>query len=268
MRRAYDSELWIENGEVIGINLGADFTSEHEWGIKGIKQSFGVESESKELGIEARMISNCPDNLLFVEGITIKKKKYFGLICLSRYGYEYYIKEKKISILDIIKQSELTPYDKDINCAWDENTFGILVEAKFENEIKQIYEAFKKKDIVIGIGSSHAFMNGGLKFAIVSKLPKEVVENIYNTDLDAINLKIAAEATGIYEILDKAGKGKYKGWMALSPRWKDDEKKEVIFWLNPEQQQIHNYGWFTVEELKEWAEDKGVIMMDKKVARQ
>ena len=36
MRRANDSKFWIEEGILIGLSLGADFTSEHEWGIAGI----------------------------------------------------------------------------------------------------------------------------------------------------------------------------------------------------------------------------------------
>jgi hypothetical protein len=124
-----------------------------------------------------------------------------------------------------------------------------------------IYNAIKIKDISIGLGSSYVFHNGGLKLVIVSKLPKEVIDQIYEADLDYKNLQEAAEKTGIYKILEKAGKGKYKGWMALSPSWKDDNKKEVIFWLNPEQQNIHQYGWYTVDDLKDWAKDRGKIMM-------
>ena len=59
--------------------------------------------------------------------------------------------------------------------------------------------------------------------------------------------------------MEKAG----KKYFALSPRWKDDNKKEVIFWLNPYHQDIDNFGWFTVEDLKDWAKGKGKIPMKK-----
>jgi len=32
-----------------------------------------------------------------------------------------------------------------------------------------------------------------------------------------------------------------------------------FYWLNPMEQKIHNYGWFTVEDLLLWAENKGPI---------
>ena len=38
-----------------------------------------------------------------------------------------------------------------------------------------------------------------------------------------------------------------------------ENKKEVIFWLNPMDQHNNNWGWFTVEDLKKWAKGKGKI---------
>jgi hypothetical protein len=267
MRRGYDSEFLIdENGVLLGINLGADFTSEHEWGIKGIKDVFGLKDEQANFfgikkplyGVERRKINNKVD-LLFKE-VIVNKEKCMVLI-LDRWSKQYAEESKDNKWIP----NDLNIYrDEKMACAWDERSFGIMVKEDYFKELTEIYNAFMNLDIVIGISPSHAFKNGGLIFTIASRLPKETVEEIYNNDLDAIRLKEAAEATGIYELLEKAGKGKYKGWMALSPRWKDDEKKEVIFWLNPEHQNIHNFGWFTVEDLKEWAENKGKIMMSKK----
>lgn len=69
----------------------------------------------------------------------------------------------------------------------------------------------------------------------------------------------SAKKTKIKKILDRAG----KKYFALSPRWKDENKKEVIFWLNPYYQDIDNFGWFTVDDLKDWAKGKGKIPMKK-----
>ena len=75
----------------------------------------------------------------------------------------------------------------------------------------------------------------------------------------------SAAATGIEEVLKKAGKRYY----ALSPRWaasikgtKNGEvetKYGVVFWLNPCDQYKNNYGHFTVEELQQWAKGEGPI---------
>ena len=69
--------------------------------------------------------------------------------------------------------------------------------------------------------------------------------------------------------LKKAG----KSWFALSPKKlnKEDMEKHktkfsVIFWLNPTEQRIVNYGWFTVEELRMWIKGKGPIVKQDEVA--
>jgi len=260
MRRAYNSEfLKDENGELIGINLGADSCAEHEWGINGIAKSFGIIEDKTTLGIERRMVNEFPDSNIIFTQCKINKKNYTVFIYDSYYRFSEY-KEKIKEYLP----SDLKPFgDEDLVCAWSERSFGILVSNKYKKELEILYKAFQDKDIAIGIGGGHVFKNGGLKFVIASKLPKNIINETYEADLDYYNLQKVAQETGIYELLDKAGKGNFKGWMALSPRWKNEEKKEVIFWLNPEQQQIHNFGWFTVEDLKEWAENKGKIMMNK-----
>jgi hypothetical protein len=59
--------------------------------------------------------------------------------------------------------------------------------------------------------------------------------------------------------LEKAG----KDFFALSPRWKDAEKKEVIFWLNPENQRENNSCWCTVSDLNDWIKGEGKIPKQK-----
>src|SRR5690606_28298750 len=68
----------------------------------------------------------------------------------------------------------------------------------------------------------------------------------------AAKLTIAAE-------LKAAG----KRYFALSPRWKDDQESEVVFWLNPMEQQDYNSGSFTVDELRQWIRNEGRIIIDK-----
>ena len=40
----------------------------------------------------------------------------------------------------------------------------------------------------------------------------------------------------------------------------DDTKQDVRFWLNPAEQHTYKSGWFTVEELKQWAKGEGPIL--------
>ena len=253
MRRGYDSEfLTDDNGEIMGINLGADHCAEHEWGIKGIKRSFNLNDSEEVFGIAKRIINIVPEQLIYKK-VKIKNKIHYVLI-LPRHTYGVNFDEDYKKWLP----SDLIPYsNKNLSCAWDENSFGILVTKEYKKEIELLYESFQNKDIAIGVAPSKAFSNGGLIFTITSKLPQEVIDDIYEKDFDHHNLQKVAKETGIYELLKKVNKSYY----ALSPRWKDENKKELVFWLNPAEQRKYNYGWFTIEDLEDWANDKGKIIM-------
>lgn len=253
MRRAYNQEVvYNEDENFLGFNLGADFTSEHEWGIKELLFRFGVNSSL--LGVDGRSITEIPKGFVFKE-IKGKNKKYCVLILLNEYWLNSYDVEK----LEL-SNFELNFYSNDnIATAWDESTFGIAVDDKYSKEVKELYNAFLNKDILIGVRPSGVFKNGGLKFLIKSRMSDETIKSVLEADLDHISLLNAAEDTGIYKILKKAKKEYY----ALSPRWEDKSKKSIIFWLNPQEQNVYNFGWFTVDDLKDWAKNKGKVMIGK-----
>lgn len=265
MRRSREAKVLLQDGKLYGFNLGADFTSEHEWGVDKLKRAFGVSNTKNKifggvkqiLGVDARTITKLPTDMLHYGGITIDKKEYYFFICCD----SYFSNIKEITV-DMLKGFEIYPFKEDVHIftAWDEDSFGILVDDTYKKELSDLYEAFNRKDIVIGIGKSGAFNNGGLTFLVRSLIPESTVQGFYESDLDVINLKKAAEKTGIEKILKEAGKKYY----ALSPSWKDKTKTEVIFWLNPVEQNIYNFGWFDVEKLKQWANNEGPVIMKKK----
>ena len=76
-----------------------------------------------------------------------------------------------------------------------------------------------------------------------------------DTDLDTIELQKAVARTGIHKLLKEADCKYY----ALSPRWADESKTEVKFWLNPYDQTNNNYGWYAVEDLEAWVNGEGPI---------
>lgn len=260
MRRGYECKfLENGNGEFFGINLGADYCAEHEYGIKDVCQAFKLNKDEKCFGIENRRIHFIPEEFIF-EKVKLKNKNYFALI------YDigtFCMRQSKQSTSNSAKDwicSEIFPRNNDeLTCAWDGRGFGVLVSKEHKDKIDLLHQAFLNNDVAIGVSASGVFSNGGLVLAIISKMDKEVLEDLYNNDLDNYNLKQKARETGIYEILDNCGKGKFKGYFALSPRWKDNEKKEVIFWLNPCEQKKYNFGWFTFEDLINWTKEKGKI---------
>lgn len=66
----------------------------------------------------------------------------------------------------------------------------------------------------------------------------------------------------LLEKVKKVLKKKKKDWYFLgSPR--KNEEGVWRFWLNPSQQHIYEAGWFTLEELKQWANDEGPVIKKK-----
>jgi len=272
MRSAYNHNILTDNGTFVGIDLGADFTSEHEWGIKDLRNMFGM--NDKKDGIDRRTATIVPeDSIRFAKG-----KNFSVLICCRMfadpiYGWTKYIESdefKKDLTKGSIKNCELTiykSYRKDADpqtlaTAWDSKSFGIMVANEHSDKLEELYEAIKAKDVAIWLGGGGVFQNSGLVVAIRSRCPEEGLKNMLDADLDAKKLKKADEKTGIKEKLRSAG----KEYFACSPAWaKDtgdyDTKHDVVYLLNPMEQRDNNFGWFTVEDLEEWCEGKGKIPM-------
>jgi len=281
MRRAHENDFLMDGDTFVGINLGADFTAEHEWGIRDLREMFGMDSNKK--GIDKRSATIYPEGSVFFK----KGKKHSVLICDDHISSSYsthfkdYLNGEKFSKeleKGQIQSLELTiykPYRDDqepqtLATSWDKGSFGILVTKDRSDELESLYEAIKKKDVAIWLGGSgNPFQNSGLVVIIRSRCPEHGVKTMLEADIDAEKLEKADLKTGIKEKLKKAG----KGYFACSPAWSSTIKStrrgeiktkyDVIYFLNPMEQRIYNFGWFTVEDLEAWIKDEGPIPMKK-----
>lgn len=250
----------IPEGKLESVNLGADFTAEHEWGIAGLKRSFGLNDSAKP-GIPRLKVSIAPGKEL----LRLIHEKDSSIVDFSPFVYSGSAHDKPSHELDFLKPwRDETPAE--LVGAWSEQDFGV----RFRNHTyaDDLYEAFQRKDVAFLFGNTkgNPFSNAGLVLAIVSRLPMELIEGLADQASDADRLKKAAEKTGIAARLKKAseksGITSYPRpftYYALSPRWKDETKKEVIFWLNPCNQDKINFGWFTVKDLDEWIAGTGKV---------
>lgn len=267
MRSAHDSGLLKDGEKLIGINLGADFVSEHEWGIKGLRQSFGMKETG--YGLEKRIASKVPmardwKTMQSVNGVTLIENKKETILIVGE-------GQIPTDVKDVYRYFNLGRYDDRLVTAWDEKSFGINAQKNEDREaVRSLHAAMLKNDIAMWVGGGGVFQNGGLVVCIASAIPAEKAQILKDADIDKEKLTKAGVDTGIAERLTKAG----KKWFALSPSWlpKDmvtvngprKSAYPVMFWLNPLEQQIHNYGWFTVEELELWATNQGPCMLTKK----
>lgn len=247
MRATRNPEMILEkNGSLIGINLGADYCAEHEWGIKGIQRKLGI--DTTKLGLDKRVISKTNSDLSWLRNIEFNSNKKPKVFWSGFWMGDFYGK----------------PYFDDGGCGelyaqWDDGGFCALAyPSEKRSQLEKIYEAFAKNDIAIWLGGGGVFENAGLCIAIASALPKDMVDKWLAYDLEALKIKEEFAATGIEDKLKAA----HKAYYALSPR--RDKDGSLVYWLNPMDQDKNKFGWFKLKDLEAWINNKGPIPKKKK----
>lgn len=271
MRRGSNTGTWrTDDNKVIAFNLGADYCAEHEWGIKKMKANLGIDApnysrifqdlnqqkaflkqKKHKVGIATRTVTdhrNITDNL-DTAGVMVDKNGPLWGVALKQDW-------RSDMSFDFGNLRDLywNPEREKFLSWWCEDDFAILSPDK--QDIRDLKEAFEKNDVAVWLGGSGPFKNAGLVITILSRLPKSFLEDALIVDQEYIELLQAAFKTEIYKKLDKAG----CTFMALSPKWKDDKKAELIFWLNPQDQRNINYGWYSLSDLEAWAKGTGPII--------
>lgn len=248
--------LTDEQGNLVGINLGYEYAAEHEGGIGTLMKHFGFKTE--ELGFDSRRNTLVPSGLVFHE-----TKKSAVLV------YDMYFDKDKDNPADYHKSSELHLWNEDkqiMACAWDERSFGIRVLKNSSEEskkmvelLKSLHKALLEKNGVLAVqGRTNPFGGTGLMVLDYTKIPENLLQKSRETDkanreLKA-KLKKLEEESGVIPLLQKAG----KRWIYLGANRLDDDGNPM-WWLNPLDRDAHA-NWYTTEDLKLWAEDKGPVI--------
>lgn len=268
MRRATQETQWLltNSGELLGIALGFDFCSEHEWGVRPLQEAFGLPRGVAE-GVNARKITALPavlEYLAFTRPARDKHRAGQSAACIVGHAQPWGTPAETLAAAREELRFYSEPGDRwhrpesDLVGAWDEKSFGVLVRGE-ENirKLGELHEAFTRKDIVLTLGKSCGFLRSfGLTFLIDSRIDEGTRVAVLEKDRDYKRLLAAAKATGIEKRLRQAG----MRWFALSPAWVDQEKRQVHFWLNPMEQSRFESGWFSVADLDAWAKGEGPVV--------
>lgn len=250
MRHAYFDQAVLRNskGEFAGICFGYAYCAEHEWGIEPLRQDFGIPEVTREvLGADARTVTVVPKDLKFFRS--------------GRSGYLVYhrsyrpAKTPRREAKAYSDRMEASP--KQTFCtAWSGEDFGIIIINDKERLLETLFEALTTLDAMLYLrGRGNPFGGTGLMLCIRSRMDEGVLKQMADFDRDQLDLRDAFAATGIEARLKAANKRHF----ALSPRWTDETKSELIFWLNPRDRQNDNFGWFTLQDLEDWMAGSGKI---------
>jgi hypothetical protein len=265
MRRGSKPEWMVnlDNGDLIGVNLSADFTAEHEFGIKDLNSMLGIKDDPSVIGIERRRITPDPKVIFWNED----KDEASLVIASDRRSVR---ENSELKFYESYEDGKKKKLKENLSAAWSNNDLGIRVSGeKNIKKLKQIYEAILAGDAAIWLGGAGVLRNAGLVIGIISNMPAESLKVMADADSDRVRLNEASDNTGIIKKLQNFNtehydKGSYNspcGYFACSPAWNKnhDSKYKVVYWLNPMQQDKNNFGWYTVEQLEEWMEGKGPI---------
>lgn len=286
MRKAsQDNGLIVENDKFIGVALGYDYCAEHEWGIKDLKRLCAIPDASKKnMGVKNRTITKVPP-LIFKEE-THKKQKFALLFT----GQPWRTEEENQNSMphafknwkeDLIwnekwnKEHPDTRGDKDnIITAWDGGSFGVAVMGEKEiGWLKELKVEIEKKNLTIAVANLRAknpFAGSSLCLMITDRIPQETLDAMYRGDKEYFDREDYEEKIGMKKIIEKHGnKGGYHNlhyFLACSPKWIDynneegtleEQKKkwntkyDILYWINYSDDD-NNFGWYTVEEIREW----------------
>lgn len=271
MRRSHNNaEFLFYEDELIGINLGFDFTAEHEWGIKEIWSAFGIKSDSKVIGIERYHITHMPKTCFHYAD---NQGLYFFYISKSWVDSCFYETEYSLDKLaNIIKEDYYkefchTKYTKaPFGAAWDSKSFAVMVPnpSSSVSHLSTIIDAFKRKDVAIWLGGTggNPFARNGLCFGIISKIPDEHKKQMYDTHKEWKEIDCEhAIITSKYKLEERI---RLCGipYVSMSPKkirpdLQSTSKYGIYYWVNPVSCNGPKLdaGYYTVEQLLEFIEN-------------
>lgn len=139
--------------------------------------------------------------------------------------------------------------------AWDSSEFMAVGVNKAAHDLEALYRKLLEGKAYLGLTApQNPFDRQGLTLMTEDAITPEMREESVEKWKESRQLLARVRETGIFERLQQAN----KRFFALLPSV--DEQNQLKFWLNPASQDKYNHGYFTVEELDLWAQDKGPIL--------
>lgn len=269
MRGAGEVGFVYDEDKLTGVFMTPSFCAEQESGIRTICNYFGIPIdyiETEEEGLDRYKITKVPAEYAAweqdVDGETV------FTIWFSDYG------KPNVELREAIFRP-----DKNSIGAWSGRDFAIQSRGDDIPVLKKIDEAIKNLDaIIMTSGSDNPFSKPGLAIGIASAMPESIdakmraehqaTKKLYSDWEDMLpeGLRESLAENNCRWIslplrYSRAFWGR-KGneWGGMVRRFHDENGEPCIkAWLNPSDQYRNNFGWYTVEELILWTENRGPI---------
>lgn len=288
MRSCHSRRSWVENeqGQMVGIALGFDFCAEHEFGADGMYATLGVDRHLPGFGaiaatrvpthvqFEERTVRSPPkkNHQHFKKEVDRDKLKEAVLYVSAQFPMDheepdvFKRAEQVCGKMNDLRWNAYDPERDNLQTAWDSSSAIIHVRgARDVERLRELHTAMMEGNLVLNAPAGQGFTrtDGGLSFGVADRFDQAYRDRMLQDHEASMRLKFAAQASGVTELLAQQG----KHYHALSPAWMDQgAERELIFFLNPDnyrQPQPATSGYFTVDELKAWAQNTGPAIEDK-----
>lgn len=254
LRKAYnDCKLLPE-----GINLGFDFCAEHEQGIEDIYRILGIPPQTKPMGLEAVRVNNVDSDKV----VLVEDEQIILLVHKDNYYKEKLLRNREGFLRSLISTYYMENREnRDFDAAWDHNGFCIISKNEdVVKMVKSIHENMFKKNLYC-ILSPSSWIGTGLTLLIADAVSEDIKKEELKADIAFFRLQKKFNKTKIVERIKKAGLRYYA--LYPSSRIVDENSKfKFKVFLNPAEQHKYKFGWFTIEELKEWTLGRGPVIKD------
>lgn len=164
------------------------------------------------------------------------------------------------------------PWEEDRKAEWGKEGFHITTTNPEIGEfLTKAYGAFNGEQPVavwLGGAGNNPFGRNGLVLGLPNLIDEENKIEMSDTEQNMAKLHWEAEATGIPKLIPSSRYYALRPGPVLETRRNKNidtpitTQHPVMFFLNPTEQDKNNYGWYTVEELKQWMEGKGPIVVE------
>lgn len=169
------------------------------------------------------------------------------------------------------EKARLAESNEGIRSSWSDRDFAVIgcgTEAR--HAVGMLRDALVRGDLILSMGAGKVpFAKSCLNLMDIKAVPGWFLQDCVDKDVDHNTLVAAVKETSIEERLRNAGRRYY----ALSPEWivpSDNNgliglvktECEFRFWLNPMDQKENRHGWFSLYDLEDWIDGKGVIPMN------
>lgn len=142
--------------------------------------------------------------------------------------------------------------------SWDEGSFSVCAVGE-ENiaNLRELYNAFTRKDISLVHPYVRGLVQGGLGFCIFSRLPKELHAQIEELNASNKHSRVAFEQSNIVAHLAAVG----HRFADIQPQW-DTDNNQLMLFFKPLKDEFDKYctGWFSLQEVEQLVMMKGPLL--------